>query len=332
MTDSALPWQQATWASLWQRHHDQRMPHALLLRGAPGVGKLAFAQRLAASLFCDQPDAHGVACGNCRGCHLYAAGSHPDWVELQPEEVGRSIKIEQVRHLGEELALTPQYGGYKVAVIRPADALTQQAANGLLKTLEEPASGTLIVLVTARASALPATIRSRCQSLQLLAPPRDQGLAWLGQRWPLERAEVALDLASGAPLLADTLLAEEGGLEAAQHWSAQWCELLARRVDPALLAEQWAVVGLRPALQWLLATTAEMLRLDLGGDAEALRKPSQSSGLQTALQGIDSRKLLIFREQLEQLHALDIQGLNAQSVLEGLLLEAGRLSAVSRRR
>jgi len=343
-----LPWQRAAWAPLWRRQGEGRMPHALLLCGPPGVGKRAFVERLAAALFCARPGADGEPCGECRGCRLRAAGNHPDRIELRPEEGKTTIGIERVRQLGGELALTPQYGGYKLAVIEPADALTIAAANSLLKTLEEPSPGSLIALLSARASALPATVRSRCQRLLISPPPRAEGLAWLGGEWPPERCAQALDEAAGAPLLARRLLAGEGALEAAAQWSEQWLALLERRADPTLLAEQWAAAGLRPALQWLLASSAELARLaalrprgasDAGvapgsdgpGCSTGLRRPSRAGAMQAAAQHINSRKLLDFREQLEQLHARELQGLNAHNVLEGLLLEASRLFAVRQR-
>ncbi len=338
-----LPWQRDAWAPLWRCQRDARMPHALLLCGPPGVGKRAFVERLAAALFCAGPGADGEPCGECRGCRLRAAGNHPDRIELRPEEGKSTIRIEQIRQLGEELALTPQYGGYKLAVIEPADALTAAAANSLLKTLEEPSPGSLIALLSARASALPATVRSRCQRLLISPPPRAAGLAWLGGEWPPERCARALDEAAGAPLLARDLLADEAALEAAAQWSEQWLALLEGRADPGRLAEQWAAAGLRSALQWLLASSAELARLEalavrgaegFGGAPDAaagLRRPSQAGAMQAVAQRINSRKLLGFREQLEQLYARELQGLNAHTVLEGLLLEASYLLAARQR-
>ena len=155
------------WCNLQARIAADRIPHALLLSGPVGVGKKQFARRFAAALLCQQPADNRVACGHCSACHLIAAGSHGDYIEISPEEDSRVIKIHQIRSLCEELGLTAQLGGHRVAIIQPADVMHNAAANSLLKTLEEPRPGVVIVLVTAKLGSLPVTIRSRCQRMRL---------------------------------------------------------------------------------------------------------------------------------------------------------------------
>ena len=148
---SAMPWHDEHWQRLQARRERGALPHALLICRPEGLGKRAFAERFIRGLLCQAPEA-GEACGRCRSCLLLAAGTHPDRVTvsygLRKDGVQRSeIVIDQVRDLSARLAMSSQFGGWQVATLDPADALNAAAANALLKTLEEPAAQTLLVLV-----------------------------------------------------------------------------------------------------------------------------------------------------------------------------------------
>ena len=209
------PWHAQDWQRLLARRAQDRLPHALLLCGPAGLGKRAFADAFVAALLCER--AGDCACGQCRACTLLKAGSHPDAVrvtlELRDDGTPRTeIIVDQIRALGERLALTPQFGGLQIALIDPADAMNASAANALLKTLEEPTPATVIILVADRPARLPATIRSRCQRIDFHLPPREQALAWMsGQGVDAKTAPAALDVAAGNPGVA-LELAKSGGL------------------------------------------------------------------------------------------------------------------------
>ncbi len=177
-SESIPPWLQAPWRRLQERRSGDRLPHALLLAGPSGVGKVLLARELAEALLCTAPRSDGRACGACRACRLINAGSHPDLFRLESVE-GRAIPVEGVRALREVLALRSQYGGWRIAWIATAERMTNAAANALLKTLEEPGPQSLLLLVSDRPDLLPATVRSRCQRLALPIPPRAQALGWL---------------------------------------------------------------------------------------------------------------------------------------------------------
>jgi DNA polymerase-3 subunit delta' len=159
------------------------------------------------------------ACGQCRSCRLLRAGSHPEGhlVTFEPhptkkEELRTEIVVDQVRRLTAALQLTNTVSRRKGALLMPAEAMTIAAANALLKTLEEPPGDAVLVLVSHQPSRLPATIRSRCQALNVRLPDRDQALAWLtaeaGEQ--PERAALALEAAAGSPLVARRMLRESG--------------------------------------------------------------------------------------------------------------------------
>ena len=173
-----LPWQVGTWTRLQQAIDAGRPAHALLLEGRPGTGRTQFSSALAAQLLCERPTPEG-ACGTCKSCSLFSAGSHADFLSLEPLEEGKAIGIDAVREALQFLSRTPSLGVHKVLRVTPAQRMTPAAFNAFLKGLEEPPRGTTIMLVTAIGHPIPATIRSRCQRWQLPEPSAEESLALL---------------------------------------------------------------------------------------------------------------------------------------------------------
>ena len=215
-TSMALPWQGDVWAHLLQQIEQQQLPHALLLTGVQHSGKAQLALALARLLLCHQPES-GNNCGKCHACELSRSGSHGDFRWLEPEGSSRVIKIDQVRDLVEFASKTASLGRHKLVVLSPAETLNTAAANALLKSLEEPSSGTYIILVCHRLQGLPATIRSRCQTIKLTMPSPQASLSWLNlQTGSSADSEKALHLAHGQVLLAEKLI-RDGSLDAATN-------------------------------------------------------------------------------------------------------------------
>ncbi len=163
-----------------------RMPHAYLFVGPEGVGKELAATALAAGLLCrdESRPADADACGVCSACCLLAAGTHPDFHlihrglhKLHPERTIRQSKglflaVDVIRHfLLAPATMTPALGRRRVFVIRDAERMNEEAQNALLKTLEEPPGGAVLILVSASAQRLLPTIRSRCQQVTFRALP-----------------------------------------------------------------------------------------------------------------------------------------------------------------
>ncbi len=218
-----LPWQLDHWQRLDPLVHADRLPHALLVAGPAGIGKEHFLQALVSLLLCGQP-ATGTACGACRTCILLAAGSHADLFAVAPEDDSRVIKIDQVRALIEFAAKTPTLGQRKLILLGPAEAMNINAANALLKCLEEPSASTTLLLYSHQVSGLPATVRSRCQTLAMATPPRQDSERWLDQvTGSRETSAQLLDVSADRPLRArdifysdalENRLAIQRGLEA----------------------------------------------------------------------------------------------------------------------
>jgi len=200
-----LPWQAAVWSRIQALLSAERLPHALLLAGPEGIGKAHLAQALAARMLCEQPAA-GTACGNCRGCSFLQAGSHADLLIVGVAEDTRVIKIEQIRKLIEFAGKTPSLGARKVILLGPAEAMNTNSANALLKSLEEPSASTTLLLYSHQAASLPATVRSRCQTLSLGVPPEADSLAWLDAvTGSVDESRQLLQVSAGRPVRARDL-------------------------------------------------------------------------------------------------------------------------------
>jgi DNA polymerase III subunit delta' len=210
------PWNEPLWVALPAR---ERLSQVLLLAGPEGIGKSAFARTLAQALLCMALPASAKPCDACQSCRLFESGNHPDFRLLEPggpneEEEGangeeggtrtkaasRWIKVDAVRALADFLALTSHFAGTKVVLIDPADRLYANAANALLKTLEEPVN-TRFVMVSSKPARLPPTVRSRCVRINFPLPPAELACEWL-EAQGVEDAQAALAMAGGAPLRA----------------------------------------------------------------------------------------------------------------------------------
>ena len=266
-----LPWQHEM-AAAWLADRE-RFAHAWLVHGLEGIGKTPFVLAAAAALLCESPRS-GLACGQCAACQWVALGNHPDLRRIRPDVIAaqegdesdasesapdsgstgttkktlsKEIRVEQLRQLNTWFNTATHRGGYRVAVLYPAESMNTISANTLLKVLEEPPPHTVFLLVANAPDRLLPTLVSRCRRLPLAVPERSVCIAWLeGQG--VQNAAHWLDAAGGAPLRA---------LRAAQSTESAcppWLEMLARSAlapgapDPGPTAD---ALEKRPVSEWV---------------------------------------------------------------------------------
>lgn len=316
---AAYPWQETQWRKLLDRFGSGRFPHAMLLHGPPGLGKRAFAERLARAVLCRSKEAD-PPCGQCASCEQFAAGAHPDFNRLEREEGKKDIGIAQVRGLIAELMLTSGGAGrWKAAIIEPADRMNTASANALLKTLEEPPRDTLLMLVTAHPARLPATIRSRCQQLAFSLPAQDQALAWLETQGRRSDWATVLRLAGGAPLAARAL-ADADFIEAREKLLRQLADLREGGADPLAVAGDWLKRGAEELLYWLGGCLMDLVYLRAGAEEARLHNPDLRDRLQTLAEGLDLEGLHRYLDAVQRSRRLLETTANDQLLLEALLI------------
>lgn len=265
------PWLAGTWSQFTQRAGGERMPHALLLAGPAGTGKLELAQHMAAYLLCAAPEA-GQACGHCRSCRLLPGGAHPDRFEVLPEDERDLLKVDAVRALIASLTLTTSVSRRKVALIAPAEGMNRNTANALLKCLEEPPGDSVLILVSHDPGRLPVTVRSRCQLLAVSLPEAAGVLEWLQATCQVgaDQAGVALAAAAGSPLAARELLGDDT-LAAFGKLRQSLARLLDQPAAAAACASELNELDAARAWRWLSLSSAQALQASLGcGRAEWL--------------------------------------------------------------
>lgn len=274
-----LPWHTQAVGQLRQAWTGNRLPHALLLQGAEGLGKRSLAAWLAAAVLCENSSAPTLDfCGHCASCALIRAGSHPDLLWIIPEEDKQQISIEQLRSATERLTKTSYRQGYKVAIIEPAQQMTPSAANSVLKTLEEPSARTLLILVTSRPSSLLPTVRSRCQKITIARPSAEEARAWLQAETGQPADSSLLQFAGGAPLRA---LEYAGGRFEALDAQMQkaLADLLSGRADVTQVAAEWEKDALADRLVWLDLWLTSAARGALAGNADLVTFPAAHAHL-----------------------------------------------------
>ncbi len=323
-----LPWLATACDTLRRARAGGRFPAALLIHEQPGSGGEWLALYAAQTALCRAP---GAPCGQCADCRRVTAGTHPDLLRVGPMEESKQIRVEQVRELCAELALTSHGAGATVAIIAPAEAMNANAANALLKTLEEPRPGATLVLVTAAPSRLPATVRSRCQRLAASAPARAACLAWLQEEGGKRDWEAVLDLIGNAPLQALRLDVEALAKLKADTGRAV-DEIVRGALDIPGACERWVKGG---DYELRLACLENWLTVRLDRAARAAGENPQMRGtahLPSGRSPLNMKTLVRALDQLYQLRQLGSTSINKALALEQLLWElAPRVIPGSRR-
>ncbi|HEY2462925.1 MAG TPA: DNA polymerase III subunit delta' [Steroidobacteraceae bacterium] len=316
LSADSLPWLKDAQQRMRAAFQAGRLPHSLLLLSAPGLGAEQLANWSTALALCESSGER--PCDACASCRLLRSDTHPDVHGVRLEDEAQQIKVDQVRELIESLTLKSYRGGYKVGVIEGAEALNANGANAFLKTLEEPAPRTMLIMIARPNHRLPATIASRCLRLSLRPPPADAAIAWLNANSAATAPwSAALALAGGAPLLAMQLDAEGlSTIDADMRQSI--AELSEGSVDITLLAERWLRSNPGMRITWLENWITQRVRAALGGltshqTAEPVRLPG-------ALLKPKIRALFELLDAARDVRRLASTGMNQQLALEALLV------------
>ncbi|WP_432719661.1 DNA polymerase III subunit delta' [Jeongeupia wiesaeckerbachi] len=328
MSDYTLyPWQAEPWRALTA--NIAQLPHALLLTGAAGIGKRRFAERLAAMLLCESADRSVAPCGVCDGCRWFAAGNHPDFRVLAPQDADDEpaedakpakkksslITVDDIRELGDFVNLTAHRGGSRVTLVYPAEAMNTAAANAFLKTLEEPPSGARFILVSHQWRRLLPTIRSRCRVFPLPTPAIEPAAHWLAGQGVVNPL-LHLAHSGGAPLAAlDDASAEW------LPWRTKLLDALANPggLDVIGLAAEYdrAKVEMTLIVDWLQKWVHDLVAFSMAGKVRYY--PDRSEAL--ARLAPRAGELPRFAERLIDARRLATHPLNARLNIEALLYD-----------
>jgi DNA polymerase-3 subunit delta' len=329
---TVLPWHDVLWQRMQHRWKQNRLPHSLLFCGPQGMGKALFAQRFSETLLCKQPFADGQACGQCKSCHLLKAGTHPDLRKVQPAEVGKQIAIDQIRNLIKFCTLTAEYGHYQIVIIEPAEAMNRNAANSLLKLLEEPPSNTLLMLVSHQQMALLATIRSRCQRFEFSNPDRNVTQVWLRSQLSSKmNVRLLLNLSAQAPLAA-LALAENESMAKRQSLFESLAQLPTGKNDPIRVAEGWNQLEAKQVLQWMLLWTMDIIRYATTGQTQYIINQDHQQILQHLAKQFNVQKLFELFDLQKEAYQLvtGTANIKPQSLLESIAIAWIKLGIQSR--
>lgn len=324
------PWQKNDWARLQELR--KRPVHGLLFKGTKGIGKLELAINFAQSLLCQHPDESGFACRKCPSCHWFEQGSHPDYRLLQPEALSldgeesddfksvsgkkpsKQVSVEQIRGLADFFGMSAHQGGRRVIVIHPAEAMNPNAANALLKNLEEPPPGLLFILVSHKPQQLLPTILSRCLSFALPAPDAASATRWLAEQGVKNPAEV-LAISGFAPLQAVQLDEQLGSEERDKLLRAV---RLPAALDVFALAEVLQKTEQVLVVQWLQQWCYDLSSMKLAGKLRY--HPGEEATIKKLVEPVAPLNLARLQKHLQTAKREARHTLNPKLFFESLLL------------
>jgi len=319
------PWLVAQWGQVFARHQQGSLPHAMLFCGATGIGKQQFVRFVAESLLCRNPHPQTGACGECDSCAQLSAGAHADFRVLNPEGASATIKVDAVRELVSWMQLSAPAGRYRVALIDASDAMNRNAANSLLKTLEEPGERAVLILAASKPGVLPATIRSRCQSTVLNLSDLTSAVNWLQEQGVPDAEQQLLHSRLGPYAIVN---------QQTEEWQAThkllqkaWGDLFLMRASVGKIVDSLkdlpASACLTVFASWTLAAVKQHQNIAIGSDPATTQLVSE---VQTSL---DNVQWFALHDRIQALYRSDSASFKTQAVLEGLFADIRNMTQVT---
>lgn len=316
-----LPWQQALLKQILSLKQQSRLPHAILIEAKSEQVGAPFIWHLTMLLLCNDNQSIDP-CGQCQSCSLMISNTYPDFSfvtlaqDSKTKKISKNIKIEQIRNLIHEVYLTRRYDNLKVAVIHPAEKMSIGGANSILKTLEEPAPYSLIVLLTHNKGKVPVTIRSRCQVLTLDHPDKKMALDWLEQQGlNAEDSKQYLDFSTGDPLLALNLHSDRYA-DVVKQFKTQFGLYIKNEIDVIKLCS--TLIALDVSLvRRLMKMVLRAYSLQFCGLSERVMEPK--------IYKRAGQEILALSTQSEQQLMVEENNLNLQLQLEDVLISLKRI-------
>lgn len=334
-----MPWLERSWADIQKRLVENRLHHALIINGERGVGKRAWADAVAELLLCEHPTdmerGAPVACGHCKQCELCGASSHPD-VRVYTPEKSKMVKVSQVRALSAFAVASPQVAQRKIIIIDRADQLNINAANALLKTLEEPVPNVTLLLLQESGRPLLPTIRSRCQVVSIPVPAESEANVWLTAqvqsmdeqaRPGPETLAKALMLSGNAPRLAleyitgDFITLRDEAFE-------RFRQFMKNQMPVAEAAKAFKALGLENSLLLFEGWASDLARMCADGHASDSEAADMLGFLARVNPGWRAHELL---DMVKEARTAGIYNVNPELEAGRLLIEWQKLMPVKRR-
>ena len=320
--DSIYPWFKDAWIAI---HENKNLPHALIFKGKEGIGKYNFAVKFAKSYLCQKTLSNHLPCEACSSCEWFP-DVHPDFKHIAPienedDELSKrktvrkkNILIDQIRELSEYLELSVhQEKGRRVVLIERADSLNHAASNALLKILEEPPENTLFILVTSQTQKLIATIRSRCQLLDLRSPSLDEAKTFLIDQ-KIIHEDSLLSYTGGSPFIAIKELENQSEREMIIQLLSQGHNIDITKVNYAILTQ---------GLDWTLNVIQKWvfdLLLSLHAQQNYYFKKEEKR-IQSQAKQINLDNLLLFTNELNELKKIASHPINQELQLQNIFIK-----------
>lgn len=300
-----FPWHQSCWDQFIQARTQNHLPHAILLTGEEGIGKFSLAQRMAKSLMCiDNVSNPSDACNTCQSCKTYESGANPDFTQITLLEDKQQIGVDQVRELSGFLNYSRSFNTTRVVIINPVERMNLNAANSLLKSLEEPTEHTVLILVTSKVSQLLPTIKSRCQSFTVNTPNTDESLNWIVQQQSKNQEssqkvinpEKLLEITGNKPLKAIQLSQDD--VEARDNFFKDLSTVIQQQSSITEVAKKWEKNDLAALLNWQIIVVQNAIKGNLSSSTNGEKSKDATSSMTNHLS--NEQQWSLYQELLKQ--------------------------------